>query len=173
MTMRRVLITCGVVLAAAWGLGVLFLYASDESLPSSADAVVVLAGSENNLPEGQKLVGEGLAPTLVVSQRQSGPDADTQLCKKPPKDVVCVIGGPVVAGGELQAISRIAQNRHWDTILVVSPAYQQLRVNRVLGRCTDVRVVGVDVDDPWWRDAIGIPLEWVKLGVAETARRGC
>jgi hypothetical protein len=171
--MRKALIACAVVLAAAWGLGVLFLYGSDESLPSAADAVVVLAGSENNLPEGQKLVGQGLAPTLVVSQRQSATGATESICKKPAKDVVCVVGGPVVAGGELQAISRIAENRKWDTILVVSPPYQQLRVNRVLGRCSDVRVVGVDVDDPWWRDAIGIPLEWVKLGVAETARRGC
>jgi hypothetical protein len=171
--MRRLLFVCGVLLAAAWGLGVLFLYGDEESLPSSADAVVVLAGSENNLPEGQKLMGEGIAPTLVVSQRQSGTEAGEELCKKPPKDVVCVIGGPAVAGGELQAISRIVENRSWDTILVVSPPYQQLRVNRVLGRCSDVRVVGIDVDDPWWRDAIGIPLEWVKLGVAETVRRGC
>ncbi len=171
--MRRLLIACGVVLGAAWGLGVLFLYADDESLPSGADAVVVLAGSEHNLPEGQRLVGAGVAPTLVVSQRQSAPRASKKLCTNPPKEVVCVIGGPVVAGGELQAISRIAENRKWDTILVVSPAYQQLRVDRVLGRCSDVRVVGVDVDDPWWRDAIGIPLEWVKLGVSETARRGC
>ena len=171
--MRRFLIASGIVLAAAWGLGVLFLYGTDESLPTSADAVVVLASSTQNLPEGQKLVDEGLAPTLVVSQRQAGQGPSRRLCKKPPKDVVCVIGGPASHGGELQAISRIARNRNWDTVVVVSPSYQQLRVNRVLGRCTDVRVVGVDVDDPWWRDAIGIPLEWVKLGVAETVRRGC
>ena len=172
--MRRFLTVVAVGLIAAWGLGVLVLLADDDSLPSDADAVVVLTGSDRNLPAGQALVGGGIAPTLVVSSTRTGRDERRRrLCRNPPEDVVCVIGGPFVAGGELQAIARVARNRNWKTVVVVSPSYERVRVDRVLGRCADVRVVGVGVDDPWWRDAIALPLEWVKLAVAETVRRGC
>jgi hypothetical protein len=173
--MRRLVFTFLVVLCVAWGLGTLFLYGNDESLPSTADAVVVLSGDDAGVPEGQRLVGDGVAPTLVVSHGQSPRDAEAAaLCRKPPKAVICVVGsGPAGAGTELQAISRVANDRHWKTLVVVSPQYQQLRVDRVLSRCADVRVVGYEVDAPWWRDAVAIPIEWVKLGVAETVRRGC
>ncbi len=174
MSVRRFLVVCAVGLVAAWGLGSLILLADDDSLPSDADAVVVLTGSERSLPAGQALVGGGIAPTLVVTSTRTGrDDARRRLCRKPPETVVCVVGGPFARGGELQAIARVAENRNWDTVVVVSPSYQRLRVDRVLGRCAGVRVVGVGVDDPWYRDAVALPLEWVKLGVAETVRRRC
>jgi hypothetical protein len=171
---RRFLKVCAVGLVAAWALGALVLLSDDDSLPSDADAVVVLTGSDRNLPTGQALVGGGIAPTLVVTSTRTGrDDRRRRLCRKPPDEIVCIVGGPFVAGGELQAIARVVRNRHWDTVVVVSPSYQRLRVDRVLRRCADVRVVGVGVDDPWWRDAIALPLEWVKLAVAETVRRRC
>lgn len=171
---RKLLLFCLVGLAAAWGLGALILLKDDDSLPSDADAIVVLAGSEKSLPAGQALVGGGIAPTLLVSStRRESDERRRRLCRNPPEDVVCVIGGPFREGGELQAIARVARNRDWETVVVVSPSYERVRVDRVLGRCADLRVVGVGVDDPWWRDAIALPLEWVKLGVAETVRRRC
>jgi hypothetical protein len=171
---RRFLIVVAVGLIAAWGLGALVLLADDDALPDDADAVVVLTGSDRNLPAGQALVGGGIAPLLVVASNRTGRDqARRTLCRKPPEGIVCIVGGPFVSGGELQAIARVVRNRNWNTVVVVSPSYQRLRVDRVLGRCADVEVVGVGVDDPWWRDAIALPLEWVKLAVAETVRRRC
>ena len=172
--MRRFLLVCIVGLAAAWALGALLLLNDDDSLPADADAVVVLSGSKQSLPAGQALVGGGIAKTLLVSTtRTDSDDRRRRLCRNPPEDVVCVVGGPFREGGELQAIAKVARNRDWDTVVVVSPSYERVRVDRVLGRCADLRVVGVGVDDPWWRDAIALPLEWVKLGVAETVRRRC
>ncbi len=173
MHVRRFLVFCLVVLAAAWGLGALVLLADDDPLPPDADAIVVLRGSGQSLPAGQALLGGGIAPTLLVSSGSTGDDRRRRLCRKPPEEVVCVIGGPFVTGGELQAIADVARNRRWDTVVVVSPSYERVRVDRVLARCADVRVVGYGVDDPWWRDAVALPIEWVKLGVAETVRRGC
>jgi hypothetical protein len=171
---RRFLAFCGVALVASYVLGVLLLDGDDEPLPSDADAVVVLQGSDRSLREGQALVGGGIAPTLVVSAPRSGRgDERRELCQNPPASVVCVVGGPFREGGELQAIGRVARNRDWETVLIVTPSYQHVRVERMVERCADVRAVGVDVDEPWWRDAIALPLEWVKLAVAETVRRGC
>ena len=46
-------------------------------------------------------------------------------------------------------------------------------MERAFERCPDLTVVMHGVDEPWWRTAVGIPLEWVKLAVSETVRRRC
>jgi uncharacterized SAM-binding protein YcdF (DUF218 family) len=171
---RRFLVVCAIGLVAAWGLGWLLLMRDDDSLPNDADAVVALAGFEQSLPMGQTLVDGGIAPTLVVSTGRNTPDKRRRaLCQKPPENVLCVVRGPFVTGGELQAIARIARNRAWDNVVVVAPGYMSVRLDRVFQRCSGARVVQVDVDVPWWRDAIALPLEWVNLAVAETVRRDC
>ena len=172
--MRRFLLVCAVGLVAAWVLGVLVLMNDDDELPNDADAVFVLAGSQGSLPEGQALVGGGIAPTLVVSSDKNSRDAArNRLCRNPPEDVQCIVRGPFATGGELQALARVASNRGWDNVVVLAPSYMSVRLDRVFERCADARVVQVDVDEPWWRDAIAIPVEWVNLAVAETVRRDC
>jgi uncharacterized SAM-binding protein YcdF (DUF218 family) len=175
MGVRRFLVVCAVGLVAAWGLGWLLLMNDDDELPNDADAVVVLEGSGRSLPTGEALVGGGIAPTLVVSTSRNTTDKRRKaLCAKPREDVLCVVSGPFTTGGELQAIAKVAQNRSWDTVVVVAPSYLSVRLDRVFGRCTDdARVVQVDVEEPWWREAISLPLEWLNLAVAETVRRGC
>lgn len=172
--MRRFLVVCAVGLVAAWVLGVFVLMRDDDELPNDADAVVVLAGTERSLPTGQALVGGGIAPTLVVSVDRNARDTRrARLCRNPPDEVTCVVRGPFATGGELQALAKVARNRDWDTVVVVAPGYMSVRLDRVFDRCADARVVQVDVDEPWWRDAIRVPLEWVNLAVSETVRRGC
>ena len=70
-------------------------------------------------------------------------------------------------------LAKLAKARDWDRVVVVAPSYMSVRIDRVFDRCADARVVQVDADEPWWRDAIAIPLEWVSLAVSETVRRGC
>ena len=172
--MRRFLVVCAVGLVAAWVLGVLVLMNDEDELPSDADAVMVLAGTDGGLPQGQALVGGGIAPTLVVSSDKNTRDAARRrLCRNPPNDVQCIVRGPFATGGELQALARVARNRGWNTVVVVAPSYMSVRLDRVFDRCSHARVVQVDTDEPWWRDAIAIPIEWVNLAVAETVRRDC
>ena len=47
------------------------------------------------------------------------------------------------------------------------------RASRIFGRCMDVKITEHGVDEPWWRNAIAVPLEWLKLGISETIRRRC
>jgi hypothetical protein len=173
--MRRVLIACAVVLGLAYVVGIpLFLGKDDPSLPSHVDAVVALSSSERTLPEAQELVKQGLAPVLVVSaERSRRSEARDTLCRSHPKQVVCVNADPFTTSSEPQVIARLASDRHWSTLVVVSPDYETFRVERAFGRCPDLTVVMHGVDEPWWRSVIGVPLEWVKLGVAETVRRSC
>ena len=74
--------------------------------PNDADAVFVLAGSNGSIPEGQALVGGGIAPTLVVSSDKNTRDAArNRLCRNPPEGVECIVRGPFATGGELQALA--------------------------------------------------------------------
>lgn len=173
--MRRLVIIGGVCLLLAFAIGIpLFLGGGDDSLPRGADAVVALAGSDRTLPAAQTLIGGGIAPVLVVSADRSGRDKKrAALCRKKAKEVVCVYGGPYTTSGEAQAISRLADQRGWDTIILVSADYEQFRLERAFQRCGDFRIATHGVDEPWWSTAIGIPLEWVKLAVSETVRRSC
>ena len=172
--MRRFLVVCAVGLVAAWVVGFLVLMNDEDELPNDADAVFVLAGSNGSIPEGQALVGGGIAPTLVVSSDKNTRDeARNRLCRNPPEGVQCIVRGPFATGGEFQALAKVASNRGWDNVVVLAPSYMSVRLDRVFERCADARVVQVDVDEPWWRDAFALPIEWVNLAVAETVRRGC
>jgi len=173
--MRRVVIACAVVLGLAYLIGIpLFLGKENQSLPARVDAVVALSSSDEALPQAQKLVQKGLAPILVVSAERSGRNKQrAALCRSKPKHVVCVNADPFTTSSETQVIARLAKDRHWSTLVVVGPDYESFRVGRSFERCPGLTVVMHSVDEPLWRSAIGIPLEWVKLGVAETVRRGC
>jgi uncharacterized SAM-binding protein YcdF (DUF218 family) len=172
---RRFLIIAAVVLGAAYAVGIpLFLGRDDDPLPPKADAIVVLAGSDQRLPVGQALFGGGLAPTLVVSADRSGRDPRrATLCRKPPKGVVCVHAGPSTTEGEAQAVGELADRNNWNSLILVTSRYQLFRASRVFERCVNAKIVEHGVDEPWWRNAIAVPLEWLKLGISETVRRRC
>ena len=171
--MRRFLVVCAVGFVAAWVLGVLVLMNDEDELPNDADAVFVLAGSNGSLPEGQALVGGGIAPTLVVSSDKNTRDAArNRLCRNPPEGVQCIVRGPFATGGELQALARVASNRGWDNVVVLAPSYMSVRLD-ACSSAARTRASCRSTSTSRWRDAIALPLEWVNLAVAETVRRGC
>jgi uncharacterized SAM-binding protein YcdF (DUF218 family) len=175
LSMRSFLIVCLVLLGVGYVIGVpVFLQRDDDPLPKSADAVVVLAGSDDRLVAGEALVGGGIAPTLVVSTERSrrNPHRD-RLCRLKEPAVICVYPGRFGTVSEAKAVSRLAAERGWNTVVVVTSRYTLFRADRTLQRCGDYRVVEYGVDEPWWRNAIGVPLEWIKLAVSETVRRNC
>jgi len=112
----------------------------------------------------------GPSPNII---RLLGDKARARACRKKASDVVCIYAGPFSSVGEAQAISQLAKRRNWDTVVLVTSDYETFRAERSFRRCGDFRIAAYGVDEPWWRTAIGIPLEWVKLAVTETVRRNC
>jgi uncharacterized SAM-binding protein YcdF (DUF218 family) len=108
----------------------LFVWPSSGTL-RHADAVVVLAGGDGErLDRGLELVREGLATTLVVS---TGPP---QLCETTQLfDVVCFHPSPDSTRGEAEAIGRIASERGWNRIVLVTSTYHMSRARLLLDRC--------------------------------------
>lgn len=165
--------------AVAYGFGIwLFLLYPEDRLPARPDAVVVLAGSEARLPVALALVEHGAAKTLVVSQDDVTRDpARYSLCHGPkPKryTLVCQTAAPFSTRGEAHLVADLVEQRHWASVIVVTSRYHLYRAHLLLRRCTNVDLTMRAADgDSWWRKAVAIPLEYVKLARAETLQRGC
>jgi hypothetical protein len=95
------------------------------------------------------------------------------LCKKPPPGVVCIDTRPYATDDAARIVGNLAQEHHWSSIVLVGPRYSLFRMGRMFDRCVDARIAERGVDEPWWRNAIAVPLEWIKLGISETVRRNC
>jgi uncharacterized SAM-binding protein YcdF (DUF218 family) len=164
-----------VALVAAYVFGLpLFLTRGDDALPKRVDAVVALAGSDESFAAARALVDGGVGKTLVISSGQSDRRSPrAQTCRDELPDVICVNPGPASNVDEAQAISSVIRDHDWKTVVIVTSRYSLLRQDRAFRRCGDFRIVESGVDESWFRTAIGVPLEWVKLGVAETVRRSC
>lgn len=178
MAMQRLLGYALVTAAVLYGVGaLLFLGRDDDPLPSRADAIVVLAGNTSRLPTALRLAEDGVAPVLVVSRDDTGKDPRRkQLCDKPGKrsyEVVCRQAVPFSTRGEARLVAGLAQERGWSSLVVVSSRYHLLRAERLFERCTDAGLAMYGVGESWTTNVVAIPLEWVKLALAETTRRGC
>jgi uncharacterized SAM-binding protein YcdF (DUF218 family) len=173
--MRRLFGVLIVLLVAAYAFGLpLFLTRDDDPLPKRVDAVVALAGSDESFAAARALVDGGVGKTLVVSSgRTDRRSLRSRTCREEQPDVICVNPGPDAGIDEAQAVSSVIRNHRWQTVVLVTSRYSLLRQARAFERCGDFRIVEVGVDESWVRTAIAVPLEWLKLGVSETVRRGC
>jgi uncharacterized SAM-binding protein YcdF (DUF218 family) len=168
---RRVLL---LALAAVVGLSaILFVwapFATDD--PRRADAIVVLAGSRSRLPLALDLFRRGVAPTLAIS-RDPGEKQRAALCRLPPLHSFCFQARPFSTRGEARAVAALARERGWRSVAIVSSRFHLFRVRLLVRRCTSARLELVPAPVTWWRWPQFVALEWVKLAVAETTRRGC
>jgi hypothetical protein len=165
--------------AGAWlllGLALFVLHAADE--PGRADAVAVLAGSKHRLPLGQELVRGGAAPVLVVSRDPDGRDrAADRACGGPPgpggAEVVCFVADPYSTRGEARTLARIAAERDWSTLVVVTSRFHLFRSRLLVERCFggEVRMASARVD--WWRWPVALVSETLKLVHALAVARDC
>lgn len=176
--MKRLLAYLLVLAAVAYGVGaLLFLGRDDDPVPVHADAIVVLAGNTSRLPAALDLAEDGVATVLVVSSDETGKDpARQRLCASHAKrsfEVVCRQAVPFSTRGEARLVAGLAQEHDWSSLVVVSSRYHLFRAERLFARCTDAEVAMEGVDESLTTNAVAIPLEWAKLALAETTRRGC
>lgn len=135
-TVALILVFCLAV--TAW-----FLY-PPTSTPSRADAVLVLAGASDGRHElGARLVEDGVADTLVISNWK-GPEDEVgwAYCVGPdrPADVasLCMEPSPVTTVGEAQTFDELAAEHNWDSVVVVTNRPHTRRVRTVFGQCSTV-----------------------------------
>jgi len=164
-----------VVLTALAALAVasvpLFILYDDDRV-ATADAVMVLAGEKRRLPIAVELIERGVAPVLVISDGlDPGWTLANRLCRfGDPARIVCVRPVPYSTRGEARLAARVARERGWDSLVVVTSRFHLFRARTLFERCFDGRLEMIGTPNPGLRLPLAIALEWAKLGVATVGR---
>ena len=143
--------------------------------PAPVDAIVVLGGSGDRVREGLRLAQAGYAREVVFSTpsgEYSGRPLGVCVHGVLGLQVSCVDPVPVTTQGEARIIGRLAAERGWRSVIVVSSDSQALRARIVTQRCFDgeVRMAHVPSGNPAFYD---VAYEWGALVKAFTLKRGC
>ena len=152
----------------------LFVWPS-QATPRRADAVVVLSGSRvERLPKALQVKAETGTKFLVIS---GGLDPRWkqayELCRAGLVSVDCFTPRPDSTRGEAEDVARLARERHWHSLIVVTSTYHVFRARMLFRRCFHGRLDVVGARPPFWRWVTGVPDEWGKLLYQLTFQRGC
>lgn len=148
---------------------ILFVWPRTDT-PRKSDAIVVLGGADARLTKGLKLASEGHAPTLLIST----PYPSACRYRIPGVAIVCFAPSPETTQGEARYVAKLASERHWSQIIVVSGTAQTLRARLRFDRCYH----GTALIDPAAPGAVAgwvhdVAYEWGALAQALTIQRGC
>ncbi len=170
--MRLLLLALVVAELALVAVSVSWFILYDDEPVATADAIVVLAGSKHRLPVGLELFRQKVAPTLVVSDGLDPRSPSTQRLCLDRRAVICPRPDPYSTRGEARMIARLARERGWSSVVVVSSRFHLYRAKLLIRRCYDGRLAMVGSRNTWYTLPLNIGTEWLKLGLAEL-RRGC
>lgn len=162
-------IALAVIVAYVAAAAYLFVVHHDEK-PAKANAVIVLSGTKQRLPVGERLVREGYAPLLVVSESTPPKAAERRACRN---GALCFHAKPYSTRGEARAIARLAAERHWRTIDIVTSQFHVFRARIVIRRCYHGGLRMIGASEPLRRLPLDIVKETLKLTYQELFARGC
>lgn len=110
-----------------------------------ADAIFVLGGAiYERYPYALELALEGFAPEVVVSNPNGTKDVWlTDLCDHPRDEfpVTCFEPEPATTRGEAMELRRLAEQRGWESVIVVTFVPQVSRARFILDRCFDGELI--------------------------------
>ena len=158
---------CAIAVVAA--SSVLFVWPATDR-PAAADAVIVLGGDGHRDATGERLVREGVAPTLAVSV--GSPD-DPCYRRRVLFTLICFRPSPFTTQGEARWIAQNAKAKGWRSIVVVVSDPQATRARVRIRRCYGgpLQVVGVRLSVT--RTIRDVFYEWGALLKAMTLQRTC
>lgn len=169
--------------AAIVGVAALVVSLVEVAWPASvrvehADAVLVHAASAERLNAGLALVEAGRARVLVVSDVGDGygrsPAAMNRLCgRQKPYEVLCVPPQPGTTLGEARAFGRVADQRRWQRVAVVTDRWHLARAATSVRQCTDARVLPVAADATAGVSLARLVSEWPRTAATATLVRAC
>ncbi len=141
--------------------------------PTRVDAVVALGGDpgQRRAHEAIALVSSGFAPVAVISL--GGRPAVACPPHAHTVRVICFRADPLDTRGEAEYVSRLARQRHWDQLIVVTERSQTTRARLLFKRCTAVHLHMVPVSDPVSHLPYDVAYEWGALVKAIVLERSC
>jgi uncharacterized SAM-binding protein YcdF (DUF218 family) len=146
--------------------------------PGTADAVVVLSGGrDRRLDPALALMRRGVAPVLVISGAGLDPEwlEARRLCANGSRDfrILCFDPNPYSTRGEAETIARLAQQRGWRKVDVVTSRYHVFRARIVIERCYHRRLAMIGASASPWDTFVSWFSEWGKLLYQLTIQTNC
>lgn len=146
-----VMVAIGAGVAAFWFVGYMAFYRDNQDPLQHVDAIVVLGGDDDGRENyGRQLALNGYADTLVVSNpypyhRGSDPVRRANmrnLCNSstPELQVVCFEPEPATTRGEAMFVEKIANDRGWTSVMVITWRYHLVRADYIFGQCYEGQV---------------------------------
>lgn len=150
--LRRSLIavvSAALVLVIVLGVGGYLLFTRPHGeRPVKADAIVVLGGDwDGRVQYGMRLAQEGYADTVVLSNSWGDFSGINKACASAPANitVICFRPDPFTTRGEAMFTQRLAKQRHWKHIIVISWNFHMVRARYIFGQCFDGTVTMIPV----------------------------
>lgn len=115
-----------------------------------ADAIIVLGGEHDGREDyGVQLAREGWAPTVVLSDPYwDGDPVMRRVCRETGGvEVLCLRPEPLTTRGEAEMMRRLADERSWHRIIVVSWRYHLPRARLVFQQCFSAETGNVVLTD--------------------------
>lgn len=143
-----------------------------------ADAVVVHASGEARLDAGLELVRSGVAPVLVLSDAgegygRGGGFLESFCGREEPFEVLCPVPEPKSTIGEARAFGKLAEQRGWERVAVVTSRGHLARARLAVDQCTDAEVLPVAADPEASVSVRKIRDEWLRAAGTATLLRAC
>jgi hypothetical protein len=141
-------------------------------MPTSVDAIVMLAGPGNRLPVALQLAREHRAPVLVVSRGWQGYGGP---CPSPIPGVklICFDPNPGTTRGEGEVLGRLAKQLRWNSVVLVTTRTQDTRARIIVERCFGGSIYVVTAPLPLGSWPYEIVYQWGALGKALVLQRAC
>lgn len=157
-TVLSLVVALVVFVAAYASVGYQLFYREHSDALRKVDAIVVLGGEHDGREDyGLQLAREGYAKTVLISnpymtnsglKRFVGEKAESQalmqrVCSSGTADieVICFAPDPSTTRGEAMFAQRMAKQRNWHSVIVISWRYHLVRARYIFGQCFDGDVV--------------------------------
>lgn len=116
-------------------VGLRFITFAQPDTPRPVDAVYLLGPVyPERLDAGLQLIELGYSSDLVATV--SGNDELQKSCRQEqPYDLHCVLPDPVTTGGEALAFSELAEQRQWESVMIVTHRSHMARAELLFTRC--------------------------------------
>ena len=149
MAVKALSMFCVLAMAAGTGVAIKFIRYPQVDSPGNPDAFYTLLSSGGMT--ALKSHTDWLPPDkpLLVSVPDAAASLGTyqQLCSDPDLNVTCVTPTPFSTRGEARNLAKVAQERGWESVVVISQRSHMTRARILMERCFDgeVRMVPIDI----------------------------